>query len=160
MKRGSTWFLRGVILFMGLVALVVCVFGLPSMLEDASQEFPGADTLLYIFIGGLYLSAVPFFIALYQSIKLLNFIDKNTAFSQASVKALNVIKYCGIGVSVSYAATIPYLFYVAQIDDAPGVGALALAFVCVPLAVTTFAAVLEMLLQNAIDIKSENDLTV
>ena len=48
----------------------------------------------------------------------------------------------------------------AELDDAPGLGVIALAFVCMPLVIATFAAVLEKLLQNAIDIKSENDLTV
>lgn len=160
MKRGSTWFLRAVIAFMGLVALAVCIFALPSILKGALIEFPGANTLLYIMISGLYLSTIPFFIALYQSLKLLNYIDKNQAFSPASVYALKIIKYCGIAVSVGYAVGIPYLFHVAQLDDAPGLGLIALAFTCAPLVIATFAAVLEMLLQNAINIKSENDLTV
>ena len=37
---------------------------------------------------------------------------------------------------------------------------MALAFACIPLVIATFAAVLEKLLKNAINIKSENDLTV
>jgi hypothetical protein len=160
MKQGSTWFLRGVIILMGAVALAVCIFALPSIKEGANAEFPGATNWLYVLIGGLYASAVPFFVALYQSFKLLNFIDKNTAFSQASVSALKNIKYCGIAVSICYLAGVPYLFHVAEVDDAPGLGLMALAFVCVPLVITMFAAVLEKLLQNAINIKSENDLTV
>jgi len=160
MRRGSTWFLRGVILFMAVVALVVCIFALPAIFNGAEVEFPRSNQLLYIFIVGLYVSVIPFFVALHQSLLLLNFIDKNTAFSQASVNALRVIKYCGVVVSVCYATGIPFLFYVAELDDAPGLGAIALAFTCIPLAVSVFAAVLEMLLQNAIDIKAENDLTV
>ncbi len=160
MKQGSTWFLRAVIALMGLSALAICIFALPSIKEGAAAEFPGADNLLYVFIGGLYLSVIPFFIALYQGLKLLSYIDKNTAFSQASVNALKSIKYSGIAISICYAATIPYLFHVAELDDAPGLGLMALAFACVPLVVTTFAAVLEKLFQNAIKIKSENDLTV
>ena len=160
MQQGSTLFLRAVIVFMGLVALAVCVFALPSIMEGATVEFPGANNLLYIFIAGLYLSAVPFFIALYQGLKLLNYIDKNQAFSQVSVSALKSIKYSGIAISICYAAGIPYLFHIAQVDDAPGLGLIALAFTCIPLVVSTFAAVLQKLLQNAINIKSENDLTV
>ncbi len=160
MKQGSTWFLRGVLLLMGLIALAVCIFALPSMKEGAAMEFPGADNLLYIFTGGLYLSAIPFLMALYQSWKLLNYIDQNQAFSQASVNALKIIKYCGIAVSICFASGIPFLFHVAELDDAPGMGLIALAFACSPLVITTFAAVLEKVLQNAINIKSENDLTV
>ncbi len=160
MKQGSTWFLRGVIVLMGVVALAVCIFALPSMRAGSAVEFPGAYMLLDIFIGGLYLSVIPFFIALYQGLKLLNYIDKNTAFSQASVDALKLIKYCGVAISLCYASGIPYLFHVAELDDAPGLGLMALAFACVPLVVTTFAGVLQKLFQNVINIKSENDLTV
>ncbi|MBX4188149.1 MAG: DUF2975 domain-containing protein [Candidatus Doudnabacteria bacterium] len=160
MKQGSTWFLRSVIVLMGLVALAVCIFALPSITGGAAKEFPGANNFLYLMIGGLYFSAVPFFLALYQGLKLLSYIDKNQAFSQLSVSALKVIKYCGIVISVCYAAGIPYLFHVAELDDAPGLGLIALAFTCIPLVVATFAAVLQKLFQNALTIKSENDLTV
>jgi hypothetical protein len=161
MKATSTWFLRAVLALMALIALAICIFALPSIPKDAILEFPTLHTgLLYIFVGGLYLAVIPFLIALYQSWKLLNHIDKDTAFSQTSVNALKTIKYCGIGVSLCFAATIPLLFQIAELDDAPGLGGVALAFACAPLVISTFAAVLQKLLQNAINIKSENDLTV
>lgn len=161
MNKSSTWFLRLVILFMGVIALAVAIFALPSMYKGVPNEFPPINkSLLYLFIGGLYFSFIPFFVALYQSIKLLSFIDQNTAFSEKSVRALKFIKYCGVAVCVSYASGIPLLFQVAELDDAPGLGAVALAFACAPLVIATFAAVLEKLLKSAINIKSENDLTV
>jgi hypothetical protein len=49
---------------------------------------------------------------------------------------------------------------VANKDDAPGVLALALVIIIASAAVSVFAAVLQRLLQNAIAIKTENDLTV
>ncbi|HEX5430118.1 MAG TPA: DUF2975 domain-containing protein [Patescibacteria group bacterium] len=160
MKRGSTWFLRAVLVLLGLIAAAVCVFGLPPIFRGASSEYPGARVLLYFLIAGITISVVPFFIALYQAWKLLNYIDSNRAFSQISVNALGSIKYCSIAMSICYAVGIPYLFHVAQLDDAPGLGLIALAFASSPLVVATFAAVLEKLLQSAINIKSENDLTI
>lgn len=161
LKTSSTWFLRGVLTLMALIALAICIFALPSIPQGALREYPALESnLLYIFVGGLYWAAIPFLAALYQSWKLLNHIDKGTAFSQVSIQALEVIKYCGIGVSIGFAAAVPFLFQVAELDDAPGLGLLALAFTCAPFVVSTFAAVLEKLLQNAINIKSENDLTV
>lgn len=146
---------------MALIALVVCIFVLPTIPKGAIEEFPTLNAgLVYLFVGGLYLAVIPFLIALYQSWKLLNKIDNDTAFSQPSVDALKTIKYCGIGVSICFAAAIPCLFQIAELDDAPGLGGVALAFACAPLVISTFAAVLQKLLQNAINIKSENDLTV
>lgn len=160
MKQGSTWFLRGVLLLMALIALAVAIFALPAIYQGASEEYPVTTNFLHLFIGGLYLSVIPFFIALYQALKLLNYIDKNTAFSESSVTALRYIKYSAIANTLLYATGIPFLFQLAELDDAPGAGVIALAFACIPLVIATFAAVLEKVLQNAIDIKSENDLTV
>jgi hypothetical protein len=160
MEKGTTWILKVVIVLMGIVALAVCIFALPSINSGAAADYPGADGWLRIFTGALYLSVIPFFIALYQGMKLLNHIEKNTAFSPVSVRALQAIKLCGIAISVCYVGTLPFFYHVADVDDAPGLALIALAFVCVPLVVTTFAAVLEKLFRNAIELKSENDLTV
>jgi hypothetical protein len=103
---------------------------------------------------------VPFFIALFESLRLLGFIEQNTAFSDASVAALRKIKYCAAAFSALYMIGMPYVAYIAEQDDAPGVILIGLVLTAAPIVVAVFAALLEQLLQNAIDIKSENDLTV
>jgi hypothetical protein len=154
MKQGSTFFLRGVIFLMGIVVLSLCIFVLPVGIR--AEDTDGYRPILL----GLYLPAVPFFMALHQGLKLLDYIDKNKAFSELSVKALKRIKYCALTISGLYAAGMPYLFYVADKDDAPGAILIGLVLVFAPLVIAVFAAVLQKLLQSGIDIKSENDLTV
>ncbi|HOX41738.1 MAG TPA: DUF2975 domain-containing protein, partial [bacterium] len=80
--------------------------------------------------------------------------------SELSVKALKNIKYCGIAIGLLYIASVPFLFVIADGDDAPGVFAIGLVIIFASIVVTTFAAVLQKLLHDAIDFKSENDLTV
>ncbi len=108
----------------------------------------------------VYASIIPFYAALYQAWKLLNLIDTNTAFSQNSVEALKVIKYSGVAFSLLYLILLPVLFMVAQSEDAPGVAAVGIVFVIASGVVATLAAILQKLLEQAINIKSENDLTV
>ena len=55
---------------------------------------------------------------------------------------------------------MPFVIYVADKDDAPGAVGIGLVIIFASLIIAVFAAVLQRLLQNAIDIKSENDLTV
>jgi hypothetical protein len=55
---------------------------------------------------------------------------------------------------------MPYIFYVADKDDAPGVAAIGFAIIGLSFVIAVAAAVFQRLLQNAVDIKSENDLTV
>jgi ABC-type tungstate transport system substrate-binding protein len=52
------------------------------------------------------------------------------------------------------------LYPIADADDAPGLIIIGAAIACAPVVIAVFAAVLERLLQSAIDLKSENDLTV
>lgn len=153
MKKGSTLFLKSVIYLFGLVVLGICVIiaGV-SLSGNAGMNLP---ILLIAFV-----AAIPFFIGLYQGLQLLKYIDKNTAFSEMSVKAIRNIKQCAFTISVFYAAAMPYFIYVAEKDDAPGAPLIGLVFIIAPLITCVFAAVLEKLLQNGIDIKSENDLTV
>jgi hypothetical protein len=160
MKRGSTNFLKFIIILMGLGVLALCIFGLPSMWKGGSEEFPAASNAIFFIMIGLEITAVPFFIALWQTLKLLNYIDQNKAFSDLSVKALRNIKYCAIAIAILYFAGVPLLVPIAESDDAPGLVLIGAVIACAPIVVAVFAAVLEKLLQNALDIKSENDLTV
>jgi biotin transporter BioY len=114
----------------------------------------------YLVLIYLYVTALPFYFALYQAFRLLNYIDQNKAFSELSVNALKLIKYCAVTISVLYAAGMPLFYLMAEIDDAPGIIVIGLVIIFASMVIAVFAAVLQKLLKEAIDIKSENDLTV
>jgi len=154
MKRGTTNFLRAVIFLIGAAVLTLCVFVLPlGIMTDQTGYY---RPLLI----GMYVPAIPFFFALHQSLKLLRYIDTNTAFSDLSVKALSNIKYCGLAISALYTVGMPYIVYAADKDDAPGAVAIGLIIIFASLVIAVFAGLLQKLLRSAIDIKRENDLTV
>ncbi len=160
MKPGSTLFLRAVIALMGLGVLTFCIF-LPIIVqEEGAAAQGGVAYTTYILIGILYLTAVPFFIGLFQGFKMLHYIDKGNAFSALSANALRRIKYCAVTVGVIWASLFLLIFRFAQDDDAPGVILIFLVIMFAPFAIATFAAVLEKLLRSAIELKSENELTV
>jgi hypothetical protein len=154
MKQSSTLILKLAVIFIGLIVLAVCTVALPSAISSGVAG--GYLPILF----GMYITAMPFFIALYQTLKLLGYIDKNKAFSNVSVSALKKIKYCALVISILYAAGMPYIVIVADKDDAPGVIVLGLIVVFASGVIATAAGVLQKLVQHAIDIKSENDLTV
>jgi len=154
MKQGSTHILRGVVVLIGLIVLALCIFALPAGIYSDNTGYYA------LILGGLYVPAVPFFFALYQAFKLLDYIDQDKAFSKLSVKALKNIKYCAFIISALFAAGQPYVFYAADRDDAPGVALIGFVIIGASFVIATFAGVLQKLLQNAMDIKKENDLTV
>ena len=153
-KSASTVFLRVVVWLLALLVLALCVFALPAGLR--SNHVGGYRLILL----GMYIPAIPFFIAVHQILRLLDLIDRNRAFSAASIRALTTIKYAALTIGALYGAGLPYIFYMAQKDDAPGVVLLGLIFTFGPLAVAALAGVLQKLFESAIPIKSENDLTV
>jgi hypothetical protein len=154
MKQSSTMFLRLAVCVLGLAVLAVCAVVLPAGFR--SEDWAGYEP---IFVG-MYVAAIPFFFALHQTFKLLGYVDTNTAFSETSVTALKYVKYCGYTISGLYAAGMPYIFHIADREDAPGAIILGAAVVGTSFVIATSAAVLQKLLKSAVDIKSENDLTV
>ena len=88
MKRGSTKFLKIAVIFLGIPILALCIFVLPTLAIDAAESNSKFAYALYGIVIVMYVSAIPYFIALYQAFKLLSYIDKNKAFSEISVKIL------------------------------------------------------------------------
>lgn len=158
MKRGSTLFLRMSVFLIGTPVLALGIFGLTWLPKNPAN--PEYAHMLYPIVIGMYVSVIPFFAALYQAFKLLSYIDSNQAFSELSVKALKNIKFCAMTISSLYVLIIPFVFLVADLDDAPGLVIVGMVPVFASMVIAVFAAVLQRLLQEAIDIKSENDLTV
>lgn len=154
MKKGSTLILKGTILVIGLLVLAFCTIVLPmGIITDKTGYY---RPLLI----GMYLPAIPFFIALFQGWKILVFIENNKPFSDSSVRALQVIKYCAASISLFYTLGMPYIFMTGDKDDAPGIVLLGFVIIFASFVVATFAGVLQKLIQKAVDLKSENDLTV
>lgn len=158
MNRGSTLFLRLAVILIGVPVLALCLYGAVYLMKNPAN--PDYAHILYPIVIGIYASAIPFFIALFQAFKLLNYIDKNQAFSELSVQALKVIKFCALTISGLYLVILPFIYIVAEIDDAPGLIIVGSVPVFASLVIAVFAALLQRLLKEAIDIKSENDLTV
>lgn len=158
MKKGSTLFLKVVICLIAGVAFT-CLVWFPQLEGRAANldliSIYKDPMIIYTFIG-----SIPFFVALYQAIKLLGYVDSNKVFSQYSVDAVKNIKYCAIAFSGFILLGILYINLFIKGEDSAGVTALSIVITFASIVIATAAAVFQRLLQNAINIKSENDLTV
>ncbi|MED4156313.1 DUF2975 domain-containing protein [Priestia aryabhattai] len=158
MKQSSTIFLKIALFLMGVPVLALGIYGLFYLAKNTAN--PDYSYILYPAVSIMYLSVIPYFLTLYQAFRLLIYIDKNKAFSNISVIALKKIKYCAIVISGLYVIMMPFVFFAADKDDAPGLIIVGMVPIFASLVIAVFAAVLKRLLQQAIDIKSENDYTV
>ncbi|MGG0153331.1 DUF2975 domain-containing protein [Bacillus mycoides] len=160
MKQGSTLFLKTAIILIGIPVLALCIFLVPNIGKYAAELFPDIAFIKYLVLINLYATVIPFYFSLYQAFKLVSFIDKGNAFSKLSVRALKKIKNCAVTISILYVVGMPLFYLVAERDDAPGIIILGMLLIFASMVIAVFAAVLQRLLKDAIDIKSENDLTV
>ena len=159
-KRSSTIFLQLVLVLIGIGALVF-------MLWEPHLEGRNAHATLFQiyfndpFLAYGYTASIAFYTALFQAFRLLRYIRRDEVFSLDSVKALRIIKYCGIVLATMIGAAVVYLMVaVRDKDDIAGGVAMGLFVTFSSIVIATAAAVFERLLQKAVDLKSENDLTV
>ena len=149
--------------------VVVCLIGIGALaflLWEPHIEGRNANSTLFQiyfndpFLVWAYTASIAFFIALYQAFKLLYYIGRNEVFSERSVKALRTIQYCAKIIVGFVVAAEAYLFIVRPGDDIAGGVFMGLLIIFGSGVIAIAAGVFERILQNAIDIKSENDLTV
>jgi hypothetical protein len=158
MKRSSTIFLQ-------MVAVLIGIGALAFMLGEPHIEGRNAHATLFEiyfkdpFLAFAYTASIPFFVALYQAFKVLGYAGQNKVFSHAAVKSLRTIKYCAIAIIGFVAVSVSFMPFSDPDDRPPGV-VMRVVLTFATIIVATAAAMFERILQNAVDIKSENDLTV
>jgi hypothetical protein len=161
MKRSSIVFLQAVVVLIGIAALAL-LLGMPQVEgrnKNATQfEVYFKDPLLAL----VYAGSIPFFIALYQAFKVLRYVGQNKVFSPEVVKALRTIKYCALAIIGFVGVEEIFILLMNNGDnDNPGAPIFMGVLITFPsIVIATTAAMFERILQNAVEIKSENDLTV
>jgi len=160
MKRISTVFLQVVIVLIGIGTLALLLWE-PHLEGRNVNATPFEIYFKDPFLAYAYIASISFFVMLYQAFKLLGYIGKNNVFSLNSVKALRTIKYCAIVLVAFIAGAEAYFFIVQRSnEDIAGGVVMGLFMIFVSVVIGAAAAVFERILQNAVDLKSENDLTI
>ncbi len=145
MKK-ETLFLKVVVILIGLIILVPCIFWVPSFI----------GYLPYIVIIGVYLTAISFMFALYQTLKILGYIEKNKTFTKLAIKALNYIKYCAFTISIIYVVLMPALYPIAESDDAPGLIGFPIIIIFISSVVVVSISLIEKIIKTGMDLKVKN----
>jgi hypothetical protein len=158
MKRGSTLFLKTVICVIAIVAATGLI--LFPQTEGRAANLDLVSIYKDPFIIYIYISSIPFFAGLLQAFKLLNLIGANKAFSQGAVDKLKNIKFAFLSLIGFIIPALVFIRMFAGDDDPAGPTMLGIIASFVFAVIATAAAVFQKLLQNAVDIKSENDMTV
>ncbi|WP_270346069.1 DUF2975 domain-containing protein [Enterococcus thailandicus] len=108
----------------------------------------------------LYLSAIASLLIIYYMYRMLVLVDNDRAFSAMSLIYVRAIFRLTIMEFIVLIGTVPFVYYIADNDDAPGVMIIGLGMLIIPLAVATFVSIIEKLLKNAIELKLDYELTI
>jgi len=146
MKKGSTLFLKVVILLVATCALI-CLIWFPQLEGRAANlDLISIYTDPFIIYG--YIASIPFFVGLYQAFKLLNYIDSNKAFSQSAVNTLRNIKFSALSLIGFITLAMFYIRFFAHGDDPAGPTMLGICAAFAAAVIAAAAAVFQKLLQE------------
>ena len=159
MKRNSIIFLQTVIVFIGIGALALLLW--EPQIEGVNAHATNFE--IYFkdpFLALVYAGSILFFVALYQAFKVLRYVGQNKVFSPEAAKSLRTIKYCALTIIGFVVVEEIFIMLNHGNDDPAGGVFMGILIIFGSIVIATAAAVFERILQNAVDIKSENDLTV
>jgi hypothetical protein len=157
-KRSSTAFLQSVIVLLGIGALALLLW--EPHLEGRNARATVFEVYFKDpFLAYVYLASIPFFVALYQAFRVLGYAGQNQVFSPAAVKALRTIKLCAIAL-VGFVVGAEMFILMQDGEDRAGGVVMGVFIAFGSIIMATAAATFERILQSAVDLKSENELTV
>lgn len=158
MKRSSIIFLQAVVVLIGLAALAF-LLGMPQ-LEGRNKNATQFEVYFKDpFLAYAYVASIPFFMALTHAFKALGYAGQNKVFSPAAVKAFRTIRYCAMAL-IGFIIVGVVILLSSESDDRPPIIMMGLIATFTSVVIATAASTFERVLQSAVDIKSENDLTV
>ena len=149
MKKSSTIFLQVIVVLIGIGVLAF-------MLWEPHIEGRNVNaTLLQIYFNDPFLAyahtaSIAFFVALYQAFKLIGYIEQNKIVSLDSVRAVRIIKYCGMTLLAFVLGAEAYLFIARPEDDIAGGVFMGLLMIVVSGVIAAIATRFEKHLQNSI----------
>ena len=149
------------------VIVLIGIGALAFMLWEPHIEGRNAHATLFEiyfkdpFLAYAYIASIPFFVALYQAFNVLGYVKQNKVFSQGTLKALRIIKYCAIAIIGFVAVSIIFIYPMfGDIDDRPQGVFMRILITFASIIIAAAAGLFEQILKNAMDIKSTNNLTV
>jgi hypothetical protein len=158
MRRGSILFLRTVLVLVGLGALGLLLW------EPHTEGRNAHATTLEIyfkdpFLAYVYVSSIALFVALYHAYEVLGCVGRDEMLSAAGLRHLRMIKHCAMAI-IGFVAGAELIIIATNNSDPQGGFFIGVLIAFASTVVATAMSVLERTLQNAVDIKSEYDLTV
>ena len=119
MKIVATIFLQTAVVIVGIGALAILLW--EPRIEGLNEHATNFE--IYFkdpFLALAYTGSLPFFIALYQAFRLLGHARQDTLISPAAMKALRMIRHCGVATAGFVMAQVTWIIVNHGNDDDAG----------------------------------------
>lgn len=120
----------------------VSVFGLAVLFVGGALWVLPVPQVLIVF---LYVTMLPFYGAIYHILKGLQHLRRGQAIDQQLVR----VKHNAIVLAIMYVLALPVAYYLADINDAPGVIVLSLIILGITVAVIAASNVLRTIVRSS-----------
>ncbi|EON72174.1 DUF2975 domain-containing protein [Lysinibacillus sphaericus] len=156
-KELSRW-LKLIIVFCGLFGLLFCIYIGPETGKELLVDSQNLMELYKPFVAFIWITGMPFFIALGLGWKICADIATDQDFTAKNADRLKIISILAMTEGVLYVAALLYLFVVGSYHTNVLVVLLLILFFAVIIAV--FTSMLSYLVRKASEIKQDNELTI
>ena len=146
MKKFITYVLSGLLILIGFIIFLMCSFVLPSISDDVVRHSPEITHLQYPILLGMYATAIPFFYAIYATIKIIFTAEKESIYAEEIKGFLTHISYCAVVIILLYIAG----FIILDVSKAlpPVVAILGIIIIIVSCIVATAASFIRGILTD------------
>ncbi|MBK7628707.1 MAG: DUF2975 domain-containing protein [Bacteroidales bacterium] len=145
---------KSFILFFQAVIVLLSILAITFLLWEPHLEGRNANATLFEiyfkdpFLAYAYIASIPFFIAHYKAFRVLGYAGQDKFFSQQTLKALRIIKFCAVAIICFVVAG--EIFIITSIsDDIAGGVIMGILITLGAIVVGISAAVFEKKLQKA-----------
>lgn len=141
-------FLQAVLVLAGLGALAFMLWE-PHVEGRNAHATLGEIYFHDPFLAYAYFASIPFFMALYQAIRILGYVARSRALSPATLKSLRVIRFCALAL-IGFAALGEIFIFLSDSDDRAGGVFIGVLIVFGSAVVTAGAVTLERVVREAL----------
>ncbi|WP_018758286.1 DUF2975 domain-containing protein [Paenibacillus terrigena] len=153
----SQW-LKMIIVFSGCFGLLLCIYLGPELGKELLLPFERLKALYHPFIAFLWITGIPFFIALLLGWNICSDIRADQTFTDTNASRLKVISILAMVECVLYVSALLYLVIRSSFHVYMFTFILLMIFCAVIIAV--FTSMLSHLVRKASEIQEDNELTI
>ena len=150
MKNISILFLKVALVLLILPTLALGSYGLYYLLNNPAN--PDYASSLYPIITGMYVSLIPLYHGVYRVWRILSHVKKETIQSTAAERDIKAVRLSAVLFGVVFLLVSPFVFMVAQLDDAPGL----VIFGMIPVFLASIILAIFTLFQEMLKVKAKS----